>query len=231
MPQSSVTHLRAVGGAIQALENFGAAMFLDTAGNTLQHWIRVILSLMNSIALSVRSIAVDFVISLFGSVFDMLGNIDELVMIFASVLPEVVAREAALCSVSGFISNLSDVEKSVWPIRRAFADIEDANRPKKRAVKKEKSVRTIGKRQKALNDKVAKITSDLGIQKSVQSTGATIDSISLISQQIGNMTDQMMVSDWAEGDRIQYYENQAQIRHHQATLPLCASSYVTPLHG
>ena len=127
MPQSSVTHLRAVGGAIQALENFVPAMFLEIAGNTLQHWIRVILSLMNSIALSVRSIAVDFVISLFGNVFDMLGNIDELTMIFATVLPEVVAREAALCSVSGFISNLEDVEKSVWPIRRSFADIEDAN--------------------------------------------------------------------------------------------------------
>lgn len=127
MPQSSVTHLRAVGGAIQALENFGPAMFLDIAGGTIQHWIRVILSLMNSIALSVRSVAVDFVISLLGSVFDMLGNIDELAMIFTSVLPEVVAREAALCSVNGFISNLSDVEKSVWPLRRALAEIEDAN--------------------------------------------------------------------------------------------------------
>jgi hypothetical protein len=127
-PQSCVTHLRAVGGAIQALERFGVAMFLEITGGSLQHWIRVILSLMNNIALSVRSIAVDFVVSLLGSAFDLLGNIDELTLLFASVLPEVAAREIALCSVSGHISqNLEDVEKSVWPLRRALADVEDAN--------------------------------------------------------------------------------------------------------
>lgn len=126
-PQSCVTHLRAVGGAIQAFEKFGIEMFLEIAGGSLQHWIRIILSLMNSIALSVRSIAVDFVISLLGSAFDSLGNIDELALIFVTVLPEVAAREIALCSVSGHINNLEDVEKSIWPLRRSFADIEDAN--------------------------------------------------------------------------------------------------------
>jgi hypothetical protein len=126
-PQSSVTHLRAVGGAIQALEKFGTEMFLEIAGGSLQHWIRVILSLMNSIALSVRSIAVDFVVSLFGSTFDLLGNIDELALVFITVLPEVVAREIGLCSVSGHVMNLEDVEQSFWPLRRAFADVEDTN--------------------------------------------------------------------------------------------------------
>jgi hypothetical protein len=126
-PQSCVTHLRAVGGAIQALEKFGTAMFLEIAGGSLQHWIRVILSLMNSVALSVRSISVDFVVSLLGSAFDLLGNIDELALIFATLLPEVVAREIALNSVSGHVKNLEDVEKAVWPIRRSFADVEDTN--------------------------------------------------------------------------------------------------------
>jgi hypothetical protein len=126
-PQSCVTHLRAVGGAIQAFEKFGIEMFLEVAGGSLQHWIRIILSLMNSISLSVRSIAVDFVVSLLGSAFDSLGNIDELALIFVTVLPEVAARDIALCSVSGHISNLEDVEQSVWPLRRSFAEIEDAD--------------------------------------------------------------------------------------------------------
>jgi hypothetical protein len=126
-PQSSVTHLRAVGGAIQALEGFGIEMFLEITGGNLQHWLRVVLGLMNSISLSVRSIAVDFVVSLLGSTFDLLGNIDEVALIFATVLPEVAAREIALHSVSGHIQDLEDVEKSVWPLRRSFADVEDAS--------------------------------------------------------------------------------------------------------
>ena len=125
-PQSSVTHLRAVGGAIQALESFGIEMFLGIKGS-LQHWIRVILGLMNNVALSVRSIAVDFVVSLLGGAFDLSGNIDELALIFATVLPEVTAREIALHSISGQIHDLEDAERAVWPLRRSFADIEDAN--------------------------------------------------------------------------------------------------------
>jgi hypothetical protein len=126
-PQSCVTHLRAVGGAIQALESFGIEIFVEASATSLQHWIRIILGLMNSIALSVRSIAVDFVISLLGLTFDSLGNIDELALIFATVLPEVAAREIALHSVSGHIRDLEDAEQAVWPLRRSFADIEDAN--------------------------------------------------------------------------------------------------------
>ncbi|KAL3942634.1 MAG: hypothetical protein SGBAC_003206 [Bacillariaceae sp.] len=126
-PQSAVTHLRAIGGAIQALESFGVDIFLEVTGDSLQNWLRVVLGLMNSVALSVRSIAVDFVVSLMGSTFDAMGNIDELALIFATVLPEVAAREIALHSVSGHVETIEHVEKSVWPLRRSFADIEDAN--------------------------------------------------------------------------------------------------------
>lgn len=126
-PQSSVTHLRAVGGALQALEYFGIELFLETVGSNLQHWLRVILSLMNSTSLSVRSIAVDFVVQLFGGAFDMHGNVDGITLIFVTVLPEVIAREIALQSVSGHISRAADIETAVWPLRRSIADLEDAN--------------------------------------------------------------------------------------------------------
>jgi hypothetical protein len=126
-PQSSVTHLRAVGGALQAMERFGIQLFLEITGHNFQHWVRVILSLMNSISLSVRSISVDFVVSLFGNVFEFFGNIDEVALVFATVLPEVAAREVALYGVCGHIRTLDDVAKSLWPLRRAIADISDAN--------------------------------------------------------------------------------------------------------
>jgi hypothetical protein len=126
-PQSSVTHLRAVGGALQVLSQFGVAGFLEITGPNFQHWVRVILTLMNSLSLSVRSIAVDFIVSLLGSAFELEGNIDAISMIFASVLPEVVARQIALHSVSGNISSMEDVAISLWPIRRAIADLEDAD--------------------------------------------------------------------------------------------------------
>jgi Dock homology region 2 len=125
-PQSSVTHLRAVGGVIQILE-LDVDLFLEVAGATLQHWARIVLSLMNSVSLSVRSIAVDFVVSLLGSTFQAHGSIDSVLIVFATVLPEVVAREIALCSVSGHISSADDIAKSVWPMRRAIADLGEAN--------------------------------------------------------------------------------------------------------
>jgi len=126
-PQSTVTHLRAVGGAIHAFEKFGTQIFLETTGGQLQHWIRIIIGLMNSTALSVRSIAVDFVVSLLCGIFDLYGNIEDVALVFATVLPEVVAREIALCSVNGLIMSFEDAERAIWPLRRSFADIEDAN--------------------------------------------------------------------------------------------------------
>lgn len=125
-PQSSVTHLRAVGGVLQALE-FDVDLFLEISGSNFQHWVRIILSLMNSVSLSVRCIAVDFVVSLLGSTFELHGNIDALSLVFASVLPEVVAREIALYSVDGYISKMDDIAKAVWPIRRSIADLGDTN--------------------------------------------------------------------------------------------------------
>lgn len=125
-PQSSVTHLRAVGGALQALE-FDVDLFLEATGANFEHWVRIILSLMNSISLSVRSIAVDWVVSLLGTTYKLHGSIDALSLIFTSVLPEVVAREIAFYSVSGNIASFDDIAKSVWPIRRSIADLQDTN--------------------------------------------------------------------------------------------------------
>ncbi|GAX13614.1 hypothetical protein FisN_14Lh378 [Fistulifera solaris] len=51
-PQSSVTHLRVAGGALQVLETFGAPRFVAFVGQNLQHWIRILISLMNSVSLS-----------------------------------------------------------------------------------------------------------------------------------------------------------------------------------
>jgi hypothetical protein len=127
VPQSAVTHLRTVGGALQALDKFGVDIFVEVTGDNLQHWIRIMLTLMNSISLSVRSIAVDFVISLMGETFKSRGSISNIAIVFATVLPEVVAREIALYSVEGLVKELSEVEQALWPMRRAFSDIEGAN--------------------------------------------------------------------------------------------------------
>jgi len=123
-PQSSVTHLRAVGGALQTLEKFGVELFVEITGTNLQHWIRVMLSLMNSISLSVRSIAVDFLVSLLGSIYDTYGNLGEISLIMVTVLPEVAAREIALYSVHDHIKNFEDVAKAVWPLRRSLVDLD-----------------------------------------------------------------------------------------------------------
>jgi len=126
-PQSPVTHLRALGGASQALDKFGVALFLEAVDESLEHWARMVLTLMNSTSLSVRSMSVDFIVSLLGGAFEEGGNMDEIALVFVTVLPEVVAREIALFSVSGKISNMKDVECSLWPLRRALADVEETN--------------------------------------------------------------------------------------------------------
>jgi hypothetical protein len=126
-PQSSVTYLRAVGGALQCLEAFGIELFIEVADSSLQHWLRVLISLMNSTSLAVRAIAVDFTISLLGYSFDSSGNVDSLSVMFATVLPEVAAREIAFCSVSGLIHTHDDVSRCLWPLRRSIADLEGAN--------------------------------------------------------------------------------------------------------
>jgi hypothetical protein len=82
---------------------------------------------MNSTSLSVRSIAVDFMVSLLGSTFEENGTIDEILLVVLTVLPEVAAREVAMYCASGQISAVEDAEKVLWPLRRAIADVEEAN--------------------------------------------------------------------------------------------------------
>ncbi len=102
-------------------------MFLKSVDSRLQHWGRIIFTLMNSTELSVRSMAVDFIVSLLCGVYDFWGSIDSISLCFLSVLPEIVAREIALFSVSGLIESMENVESSLWPLRRAIADVEESN--------------------------------------------------------------------------------------------------------
>ncbi|KAL7456061.1 hypothetical protein ACHAWC_008790 [Mediolabrus comicus] len=126
-PQSSITLLRTLGGSAHALDKFGASAFLNAVGNDLQHWGRVILTMMNSTELSVRSMAVDFFVSLLGGIYSDRGSIDDIGLSVLTVLPEVVAREISLCSVSGLINSIDDAETALWPLRRALADVEETN--------------------------------------------------------------------------------------------------------
>jgi hypothetical protein len=148
-PQSSVTLLRTLGskccilhlvsceyvpsfhtcspGAAHAFDKFGASVFIRVVGNDLQNWGRVIVTLMNSTELSVRSMAVDFIVSLLGGVYTEIGNVDDIFLVFLTVLPEVSAREIALYSLSGLTKTIDDVEVTLWPMRRAFADIEETD--------------------------------------------------------------------------------------------------------
>jgi hypothetical protein len=126
-PLSSVTILRGIGASLQALENLGIALFRDAVGTEFQNWIRIILSHMNSVSLAVRSIAVDFFVDLLSRTFNLIGNIAEVMLITTTILPEVVAREIGLYSVAGLIDTIESVSQCVWPIRRAFADIQEAN--------------------------------------------------------------------------------------------------------
>jgi hypothetical protein len=66
-------------------------------------------------------------ISLLGSTFEENGTIDEILLVVFTVLPEVAAREVAMYSASGQVSTVEDVETVLWPLRRAIADVEEAN--------------------------------------------------------------------------------------------------------
>lgn len=153
-PQSSVTSLRTLGGKLSlhcpckhintfvcvtylfpfwyvacayALETFGVYIFLKSVGSHIQHWGRIVFTLMNSIELSVRSMAVDFLVSLLCGVYEDFGSIDSLSLCFLSILPEVIAREIALFSISGLIKSMEHIECSLWPLRRSLADVEETN--------------------------------------------------------------------------------------------------------
>jgi hypothetical protein len=83
--------------------------------------------MMNSMELSVRSMAVDFLVSLISGIYREHASIESISLCMLTVLPEVVAREVALCSASGLIKSMEDAESSLWPLRRALADVEETN--------------------------------------------------------------------------------------------------------
>lgn len=114
-------------GSAHALDKFGALIFIKTAGNKLQHWGRIVLTMMNATELSVRSMAVDFLVTLLGGIYQECGSIETISLCILSVLPEVVAREIALFSASGLIHSMKNAESSLWPLRRALADVEDTD--------------------------------------------------------------------------------------------------------
>ena len=114
-------------GSAHALDKFGARILMKGVGDQLQHWGRIILTMMNSTELSVRSMAVDFIVSLLCDIYKEYGSIESASLCFLTVLPEVVAREIALCDMSGLIKSMKDIESSLWPLRRAFADVEETN--------------------------------------------------------------------------------------------------------
>lgn len=126
-PQSSVTQTRGLGAVSLGIEKFGVSTFLETVSDNFQHWARVLLSLMNSPELSVRSVAVDLTVSIIGGVFDEVGSIDEISLVFLTVMPEVVAREIGLYCLRGQINNFRDAEVCLWPLRRALGDLEETN--------------------------------------------------------------------------------------------------------
>jgi hypothetical protein len=100
---------------------------MRVVGDDLQNWGRQVLTLMNSTELSVRSMSVDFIVSLLGGVYNEIGSVDVVSLAFMTVLPEVAAREIALYHLSGLTETMDDVEVTLWPIRRAFADVEETN--------------------------------------------------------------------------------------------------------
>ena len=126
-PLPPVTLFRALGATSHMLEKIGAMSFLSAAGDDLQHWGRMILSHMNSKSLSVRSMAVDLIISLLSSIYKAGGFVDEVGQIFVSILPEIVAREIGLYSQFGHICTIEHVETCMWPLRRALSDVEDTD--------------------------------------------------------------------------------------------------------
>lgn len=126
-PLSSVTLLRGLGAVSHVLDKVGAPLFLSAVGDRLQNFARMLLTLMNSISLSVRSMSVDLTVSLFGSIYREVGSIDEVSQIFVTVLPEVVSREIALYSANKQIASPECIEKCMWPLRRALADIDGSD--------------------------------------------------------------------------------------------------------
>jgi len=127
VPQSSITLTRALGAVCLAVDKFAVTLFVETCGENLQHWNRVLVSLLNSAELSVRSVAVDLFVTLVGGIFDEYGCIDSFTLQFMTILPEVVAREIGLFALQVKVNSVQDLERCVWPLRRALGDLEEAD--------------------------------------------------------------------------------------------------------
>jgi len=69
----------------------------------------------------------------------------------------------------------------------------------------------MGKRQKALNDKIMKINASLGNQQP-NAGGGTSDAFGLFTQQLAGIATQFSVNEWASEDQNAYLKNQAQIK-------------------
>jgi len=88
----------------------------------------------------------------------------------------------------------------------------------KSAARKEKQVvkakRSMGKRQKALNDKILKINKRMENQQPNTNTnsGGTCDAIAMFTQQLGGVVTQFSVNEWNSKDRIACLCHQAQIK-------------------
>ena len=116
--QSPVTVLRALGGAMAIVES-NVDFFVRSNHANLERWVRSLLIAMNCISLSVRSIAVDFTLSLLSGLFQNTGSVDSLLLMYATILPAVAAQQIDC-------SEPRDAPQLVWPLRRSIADIEDA---------------------------------------------------------------------------------------------------------
>ena len=91
-----------------------------------------------------------------------------------------------------------------------WSELDDGGRTgKKKKKKKKKEQRSIGKRQQALNDKCEKIATSIGFPAAPTTTATA--GVAMISQQIENLTNHLMVSDWDEELQRTFQKNQATI--------------------
>ena len=96
VPQSSITLTRALGAVCLAVDKFVVILFVETCGENLQRWNRVLDTLLNSAELSFRSAAVDLFVTLVGEIFDEYGCIDSFMLLILKKLHESKAAEANL---------------------------------------------------------------------------------------------------------------------------------------
>ena len=110
---------------------------------------------------------------------------------------------------------LEDLPK--WMEKDESADRAGSKKRKKKKKGKDKGDRTVGKRQKALNDKILKINQQMGNEGGATFTAsgtgsATANAISMFTQQLSGMATHFSVNDWSEENRSAYFNQQAQLQ-------------------